>query len=68
MSLSLITSLRLDLGFLVRIRRKFLIYYAGKSFSGMRARSMRRCVSRVERKMLVVGIDVFVASFFSCTS
>ena len=50
---------RLDLGFPVRIRRNFLIYYAVKPFSGIRARSMRRCVSRVERNMLVAGGDVF---------
>ena len=36
-----------------------MIYYAAKPFSGIRARSMRRCVSRVERNMLVAGVDVF---------
>src|SRR3954463_4311642 len=56
---SLFASPRLDLGFPVRIRRIFLIYYAAKPFNGIRARSMRRCVSRVERNMLVAGVDVF---------
>jgi hypothetical protein len=59
LSHSLITSPRLDLGFLVRIRRKFLIYYTAKPFSGIRARSMHRCASRVERNMLVVDVDIF---------
>jgi hypothetical protein len=36
--LSLITSPRLDLGFLVRIRRKILIYYAAKPFHGLEFR------------------------------
>ena len=58
-SISLIASPRLDLGFLVRIRRIFLIYYAAKPFNGIRATSMCRCVSRVERNMLVAGVDVF---------
>jgi hypothetical protein len=53
LSLLLIISPRLDLGFLVRIRRIFLIYYVAKPFYGIRARSMRRYVSWVERNMLV---------------
>src|SRR3954465_13543494 len=57
--LSLFASPRLDLGFPVRIRRIFLIYYAAKPFSGIRARSMCRCVSRGISNMLVAGVDVF---------
>src|SRR3954469_3703771 len=63
---SLFASPRLDLGFPVRISRIFLIYYAAKPFSGIRARSMRRCVSRVERNMIVVGIDVFCCKPLIC--
>ena len=65
-SLSLFASPRLDLGFPVRIRRIFLIYYAAKPFSGIRARSMRRCVSRVERNMVVAGVDVFCCNPLVC--
>jgi hypothetical protein len=43
-----------------------LIYYAAKPFSGIRARSMRRCVSRVERNMLVAGVDVLYCKPLFC--
>src|SRR3954467_15381108 len=63
-SLSLFASPRLDLDFPVRIRRIFLIYYAAKPISGIRARSMRRCVSRVERNMVVVGVASLLFVYF----
>ena len=44
----------------------FLIYCAAKPFSGIRARSMRRCVSRVERNMVVAGVDVFCCKPLVC--
>jgi hypothetical protein len=66
LSVSLITSLRLDLGFLVCTHRIFLIYSAVKPFSSIRARSMRRWVSRVEHNMLIVGVDVFCCKPLFC--
>jgi hypothetical protein len=46
----------------------FFVFYAAKPFSGIRARSMRGCFTWVKHNIIVAGIDVFGASFFSCTS
>jgi hypothetical protein len=62
-------SRRSDLGlFLFVLVGIFFVFYAAKPFSGIRARSMRRCFTRVKCYNVVVGVNVFGASFFSCTS
>jgi hypothetical protein len=43
-------------------------FYAAKTFSGIRVRSMRRCFTRVKCNIVIVGVDVLLQTYFLCTS
>ena len=43
--------------------RNFFVFYVANPFSGIRARSMRRCFVRVEHNW-IVGVDSLIATSF----